>query len=364
MKIRMFNKLVAFLLIFTLILVGFDMPQNSNVASAREDGEKSKLFCKEKYCVSLEYKIDSSWENFYNLSIDVTNGTDADISDWSFYFPLDGEIISIWNATQEKVDNNLFCIKNAQWNRNLSKKETVNFGVIIKSDQQPQIPDLAFVCGNGEGYSISVISEDGNIWYYIDEGTKIEVLNSLSNDVYMFNIDNSCISEQVIYGGNEEKVTTYSFTDQDENDEETMIELFSLRRGKKISDGWKHNYYYQSVTDSSYYYVGCKAEYLIKNQGKSADALYNYRREIDNTRSYENAVNSACLRYGISVGVAVPLVMVNIALPETAIVSLLVVAVNGVGTSALKGIVSNCVKNYKSYNKVKDYYKTVKKYAV
>lgn len=364
MKKRIFNKLIAFFLICTFILLSFDMPQNSNVASAKEDGKKSILFCKENYCVSLEYKIDSSWGNFYNLSIDVTNSTDADICDWSFYFPLDGDIVSIWNATQEKVDNNIFRIKNAQWNQNLNKKETANFGMIIKSDQQPQIPDLAFVCGNGEEYSISVISEDGNIWYYIDEGTKIEVLNSLSNDVYMFNIDNSCISEQVIYGDNEEKNITYSFVDQDENDEETMIELFSLGRGKKIRDGWKHNYYYQKVTDSIYYYVGCKAEYLIKNQGNSADALYNYRCEIDKTRSYQDAVNSACLKYGISAGVVVPLAMVNAALPETAIVSILLTVVKGVGAGALKGIVFNCMKNYKSYNKVKKYYKTVKKYAV
>ncbi len=364
MKKRIFNKIVAFILVFTFILVAVDMPQNSNVASAKENEKKTRLFSKEEYCVSLEYKIDSSWGKYYNLSIDVTNNTGADINDWSFYLPFDGEIISIWNATHEKIDDNLFRIKNAQWNHNLNKKETVNYGMIIKSDQKPQIPDLAFMCENTGEYSISVINDAGNIWYYIDEGTKIQVLNSLTNDVYMFNIGNSGISEQVIYGSNEEKFTTYSFVDQDENNEETMIELFALGRGKKISDGWKHNYYYQKVTDSIYYYVGCNAEYLIKNQGNSADALYNYRREIDRTRSFQDAVNSSCLKYGISVGVAVPLVMVNIALPETAIVSILVTAVNGVGVGAMKGIVSNCVKNYKSYNKVKDYYKIVKKYAV
>lgn len=60
------------------------------------------------------------------------------------------------------------------------------------------------------------------------------------------------------------------------------------------------------------------------------------------------------MQYGISFSVAVPLVMVNIALPETVVVDILVAAVNKVGVNALKGIVSNCYKNNKEYKKVKN----------
>lgn len=58
-----------------------------------------------------------------------------------------------------------------------------------------------------------------------------------------------------------------------------------------------------------------------------------------------------------------PLIAVNIALPESTIVTILMATTGKIGISALTGIVKNYYSCYKEYNNAAKYYKRAKKYA-
>lgn len=359
------KKFIVFVLIIGLIMEGLCIPYNGKNVSANGIEQSDKLFCEDQYCLELKYDIEANWGDFYNVSVILQNSTQTNIENWAIFLPLDGTITSIWNAECEEAEDGLYSIKNATWNKSINSGESVTFGMIIQCEKEVTLPETVFICGVTEGADISAYSEDGEIWYGIQYANTIYMTNQ-SNDIrYTFNIEKEGIREKIVYQDDELTSETYYFSMNDlEERTGTLPKLKAFGPGKKIYDGWKKNYYYQKVNDSNYYYVGCNKRYLIKVDGKSETALYNYKKEIDKTRKYQDAVDKACLTYGISVGVAVPIVMVNIALPEAAVVELLVAAINGVGTKAMTGIVSNCYKNHKSYKKVKDYYNKVKKYAV
>ncbi len=108
-----------------------------------------------KYCnttriclgVMTEYKVEyteySSWNNYINGKITITNCGNNRIEDWKLMLETNFNIESIWNATiltqEEKEGICYYDIDNVVNNQNLEPKQCIEFGFIAKCDEKPKI---------------------------------------------------------------------------------------------------------------------------------------------------------------------------------------------------------------------------------
>jgi hypothetical protein len=202
---------------------------------------------------------------------------------------------------------------------------------------------------NGISYKIINYSESG-INY-------VTVTSDANSDVYKisYNTNNGDLIETInnstVLNFNENDMTT-NLLNSDDHD-----------WCSKVYDDWSNDYFYQNKTNYSYYQIGCKASYLIKNTGSAAYALNNYVNAIDYCNSYFDKALGRLAGTGISYAVILNLVAVNIAFPETTIVSIVIGAVSGISVDLAKDVVSNFIHSHSYYEDVRTYYNIAKAYG-
>ncbi len=145
MKRKTIQRIIALILTFTMVTSlmhinsyayykGFNQETDVNDDIELTDG------------YSIEYEESSSWNNFVNADIRVTNNTAYDKSLWSIVFIYDGVIESIWNADiSEITDNNdgtyTYIISSKPYNSTIESKGFVSFGFIAYGiEEKPSEP--------------------------------------------------------------------------------------------------------------------------------------------------------------------------------------------------------------------------------
>jgi len=76
----------------------------------------------------------SSWEGGFNASIVIENTGNSDIRNWHIKFPTQYVISNVWNAEILSYDDDVYLLKNADWNGTISVGGCVEFGVGVNEN--------------------------------------------------------------------------------------------------------------------------------------------------------------------------------------------------------------------------------------
>ncbi len=75
-----------------------------------------------------EYTVSSDWGTGVNAGLILTNAQTQPITDWSFEFDYDGEIINMWNAEIVSHEGSHYVIKNVGWNKDIATGSSIAVG--------------------------------------------------------------------------------------------------------------------------------------------------------------------------------------------------------------------------------------------
>lgn len=106
------------------------------------------------------HSIVNSWDGGYQGEIVITNLGDNMIEDWNLMFEMNSDISQIWNAQINSCEDNLYIIKNNDWNANINAGQSVSFGYIATYENQVILPVSYGISGAekelaGENYEIT-----------------------------------------------------------------------------------------------------------------------------------------------------------------------------------------------------------------
>lgn len=101
--------------------------------------------------IELHTEITAKWDHHYNANVTITNLSDTRIDDWEITVSFQNKIEHIWNAKISDVDSedNRYTIKNADWNQDIEKDESVTFGMTVYyEDEMDEMKDyyLTRIC--------------------------------------------------------------------------------------------------------------------------------------------------------------------------------------------------------------------------
>lgn len=78
---------------------------------------------------SIEYCIDSDWEDGFYGYISIQNSSEQPLEDWVLEFDFDGEITEVWDAVIDSHEENHYVIRNAGYNANIFNGNVVSIGI-------------------------------------------------------------------------------------------------------------------------------------------------------------------------------------------------------------------------------------------
>ncbi len=90
---------------------------------SQDDSEEEEELEDDKR-IELKTEITAKWDHHYNANVTITNISDEKIDDWEITVTFKNKIEHIWNAkvTEENQEDNLYTIKNADWNQDIEKE--------------------------------------------------------------------------------------------------------------------------------------------------------------------------------------------------------------------------------------------------
>ena len=133
-KIR---RVIAYVLMIA-ILAGI-LPQEAFAAEETEMSKTTSEYVSED--CDIVYKTVSSWGNYANVDVSITNNGDRKITDWEIEFPYDAVIENIWNADFLRADNGKCYVAAKSYNAEIQKGQTVSFGFTARAEKNtPQAP--------------------------------------------------------------------------------------------------------------------------------------------------------------------------------------------------------------------------------
>lgn len=133
-KIR---RVIAYVLMIA-ILAGI-LPQEAFAAAETEKSKTTSEYVSED--CDIVYKTVSSWGNYANVDISITNNGDRKLTGWEIEFPYDAVIENIWNADLLRTDNGKCYVAAKSYNAEIQKGQTVSFGFTARAEKNtPQAP--------------------------------------------------------------------------------------------------------------------------------------------------------------------------------------------------------------------------------
>lgn len=173
---------------------------------AMVSGSKEGIWGSEETCSSfyetenyyVNFLIEESWDDYRKVRIDITNTRDVSIENWSVATRIRGDVTNVWNAkTCVQVDD-LYVIKNNEYNQDILPGETVTFGMIIKVNEDFMVPEefiipIKTTIVDATDYMVEVV--DIKSW---DEGC--------SGSIAITNLSNRIISDWKLTIGLEVKL--------------------------------------------------------------------------------------------------------------------------------------------------------------
>ncbi len=107
---------------------------------------------------SVDYSVVNDWGSGFNANITITNNTDKALEDWVLEFDYDRNITNIWNGVTESHEGSHYVIKNAGYNANIRKKETITIGFSGEEGTLLDVPENIVI----KGYDLED-SESGDL---------------------------------------------------------------------------------------------------------------------------------------------------------------------------------------------------------
>lgn len=121
------------------------------MSSVFSSAEKTKEMTdnKEKFVYKgddykIEYIIKDKWDGGYKVNINIENESDEAIRNWEMTIIVNGGIDSIWDAKIDCQNDKSYTIIGNNYNQKIGAKQSVSFGMIVKSDEIVQ-PDINFI---------------------------------------------------------------------------------------------------------------------------------------------------------------------------------------------------------------------------
>ncbi len=112
---------------------------------------------------SVKYVIENSWEGNYTARIELTNKTDSPIENWMISFLCEDELSGIYDASIVKHEENMYQIKNVEYNQDIPAYGTVSFGFQVTYDNIADIPHPYIVLSE----ETLVVSENYQLDFYV-----------------------------------------------------------------------------------------------------------------------------------------------------------------------------------------------------
>lgn len=78
------------------------------------------------------YSLTDTWADGYTASIMVENTSDTVIDNWHVAFPVQEEIVDIWNVQVIDTEEDTIVFKNLGWNQDIAAGQNVSFGFTAK----------------------------------------------------------------------------------------------------------------------------------------------------------------------------------------------------------------------------------------
>lgn len=94
------------------------------------------------------YEIESQWENCYKANITVINTGEEKIENWALSFETRDSITQVWNAELNSKEKNVYTIKNAGWNQDITVGNEVSFGIIAEYENEICVPESYVLLGH------------------------------------------------------------------------------------------------------------------------------------------------------------------------------------------------------------------------
>ncbi len=171
---------------------------------------------------SVEYKLNSDWDNGFTGSISITNNTDSTLEDWVLEFDFKRNITDVWGGVIESRYDDRYVVKNAGYNANIGAGQTVSFGFIGDDNANSEAPS---------NYNLST-------YVLMEADAESEVKLTVNTDEFIYNEsadwfivkDNVNSLSGLLEGADEVTSFTYKITDINS----TVIKTGSI----KIADSW------------------------------------------------------------------------------------------------------------------------------
>ena len=119
-------RLISIILTICLIVTSVSWPTDVKAA--------------DEYCLynqeglSITYKVNNSWNDSFNATIQIVNDTEKTIENWRIALDYNNIIENIWNATIEQNGDSHYVIVNNKWNQDIAAKSKIDFGFTAKSN--------------------------------------------------------------------------------------------------------------------------------------------------------------------------------------------------------------------------------------
>lgn len=133
--------------------------------------------------IEVYYGVDSSWSGAFNGHFIITNKSSNDFENWKLLFSFINEITNIWDGRILSCENQVYSVKNAEWNQDIKAGSAITIGFTANGDSEI-LPSVIGLLSDERTIEDGYLS---NFIIYSDWGTgfsgAIELTNTGTEDI-------------------------------------------------------------------------------------------------------------------------------------------------------------------------------------
>lgn len=134
--------------------------------------------------VEVTFDIVSQWEGYYNANVTIKNVGNTKIDNWYISISLKDKIENIWNAKITEENEKSYIIKNVEWNQDINKGKSIQFGITCKGDFEKFPSSCSLLEGITE-INLDKVNINYNTDYSWEKGYngRINITNNMDKDI-------------------------------------------------------------------------------------------------------------------------------------------------------------------------------------
>ena len=241
-------------------IVSDDVNVKSDVGNAWDGKSKKSVYKADDYLVTFE--LTSVWNGGFNANIKIENTGDSGIRNWYLRYNLKNDISDLWNAEISSREDDVYIIKNAEWNADIAVGESIEFGFCGKGN---------FVGFPNEYELLGENTEENKEDYTIEYNLTDDWGSGFTGTISITNNTDSTIEDWTLEFDFERKITNVWDAVIESNDEKHyVIKNYGYNRNIKAGDtvkfGFNGNKGNADIIPSNYnlYSYKANAGYKVK----------------------------------------------------------------------------------------------------